>query len=118
MTAALFLLVGCSRESWLAKFHIVRAEEMFTKAYELRSKKDQQGRRLKLYRESCNHFLKARHLNPAVFTLYRIEIAYQACRWVEDEEASEVFREFEEEYAQAHPTEVEFGDAMLPPLEG
>ncbi len=114
----IFLCCGCSRESWLAKFHIVRAEEKFTKASEMRSRKDQQERRLKIYRESCDHFLKAYRIDPAVFTLYRIEIAYQACRWVDDSESSETFRAFEEEYAKQHPTETEFGDAMPPPPDG
>lgn len=112
------LCCGCSRESWLAKFHIVQAENTFTKAYELRSKKDELTRRLKLYRRSCEHFLHALRLDPKVYTLYRIEMAYQACRWVEDEAAAETLREFEEEYVAAHPTEVEFGDAMPPALEG
>lgn len=119
LTAVLLsaLCSGCSRESWLAKFHIVQAEDTFTKAYELRSKKEELARRLKLYRQSCGHFLKALRLDPEVFTLYRIEMAYQACRWVEDEAAAETLREFEESYAVAHPTEVEFGDAMPPALE-
>lgn len=112
------LFFGCSPDAWRANFHMVRAEDRVDKAYELRTKKVSYEKRLALYREACRHFVKAYRADPDVFTLYRIHMALDACKRVKDSEAEELFLEFEETYASGHPTEVEFGDAMPPPLEG
>ena len=107
-----FLGLGCSQQSWVAKFFVFRAETAYTKAHEMRSKKGVEEKRLKLYQEACRSFVKAYDEDLNAFTLYRIEIAAESCQRVENAGATEQFREFEAKYAAEHPTEVEYGDAV------
>lgn len=103
---------GCSKGNWIAKVHLVKAENAFSKAYAMRIDKTiPSEERLKLYRASCRDFRKAYEYDPSVFTLFRIESAADACLRVEDFEGSELFRNFADEYAQQHPNEVKYGDA-------
>lgn len=105
------VLAGCSKVSWIAKFYVVKAENAFTKAHALRIKPDfPQAKRLEYYRASCRDFRKAYDLDPAVYTLYRIEIAFDACLRVKASEDVELFRNFQEKYSREHPTEVKYGD--------
>lgn len=114
LTLALLCLAscGCSQQSWLAKYFVFKAENAYTKAHEMRSKKGVEEKRVKLYRRACDSFLKAYNHDPSAFTLYRIEIAAESCQRVGNAEATEEFRDFEAKYASEHPTEVEYGDAV------
>lgn len=109
-------LSGCSSDAWLAQYHMVRAENAHSKAYELRLRKVPYEERLKLYGKACREFARAYRYQPAAFTLLRIEIAIESCVRVEDRENQERFEAFAERYVQEHPTETEYGDAfpMLP----
>jgi hypothetical protein len=102
---------GCSKPTWIAKIYVVRAENAYSKGHALRVKKVSYEERLKYYRTACEDFLKAYESDPSVFTLYRIELAADACLRRDDKAAVELFRQFEAEYIQKHPTEVEYGDA-------
>lgn len=105
-------LAGCSQSSWVAKFFMVRAENASAKAHALRVKPEfPQEKRLGYYRSACRDFRKAHEVDPRVFTLFRIELAFDACLRVEDREGVALFRNFQEEYTKAHPTEAEYGDA-------
>lgn len=105
-------LTGCSKSSWTAKFYMVRAENAFTKAHALRVKPDfPQEKRLAYFRSACRDFRKAYGVDPRVFTLSRIEIAFDTCLRVQEREGVELFRNFQDEYTKAHPTEAEYGDA-------
>lgn len=106
------MLTGCSGKSWLARFEIVRAEEAYNRAHEMRTKKAPYEKRLKLYRKACDHFFRAYELYPEAFTLYRIEIAEETCFRVENTPSREAFAAFREEYIRTHPTETEYGDAV------
>jgi len=107
-----FTCAGCSKSSWIAKFYVVRAENAFTKAHALRVKPDfPPQKRLEYFRSACRDFRKAYAVDPRVFTLARIETAFDTCLRVEDRESVALFRNFQEEYTKAHPTEAEYGDA-------
>lgn len=110
-TVILLTSLGCSRPYWLAKISVVKAEEAYSKAHALRmNKKVAEEVRLKYYGVACSNFLKAYRYDPSVFTLYRIELAADACLRVEDFESAKLFREFGEAYAKKHPKEVKYGD--------
>ena len=110
-----FLIIaaaGCSKASWVAKYYMVRAENAFNKSHALRINPNvPSNKRLGYYRSACRDFRKAHEVDPRVFTLFRIELAFDACLRVEDREGAALFRNFQEEYNQAHPTEEEYGDA-------
>ncbi|MBI4115335.1 MAG: hypothetical protein HY447_02035 [Candidatus Omnitrophica bacterium] len=108
----LLMSLGCSGRDWLAKFYLVKAEDLHLKAYSLRLKKVPYEERLKYYRQACGYFQKAYRLNPRAFTLFRIESAAESCLRVKNTEGEEEFKRFLEDYAKAHPTEVEYGDAF------
>jgi hypothetical protein len=109
--AVILACLGCSKTYWLAKIHLVRAENAYSKAYALRlDKKVSPEERLTLYRQACVDFSSAYRHDAGAFTLYRIECAADACLRVEDFKAVESFRAFAEEYAQSHPQEVQYGD--------
>lgn len=111
----LFLFVaftGCSVDLWRARFAMFQAESAYEKAHEMRTNKTPYEVRLKLYRRACTHFLQAFRTDAEIFTLYRIEIAEDACARVENTGAREMFLVFEEEYVRTHPTETEYGDAV------
>ncbi len=103
---------GCSGETWVAQFHMVKAENAHTRAYELRIKKVHYEERLKLYRKACEEFVKAYEFNRETFTLSRIELAIESCMRVEDRKNEERFQAFAESYVRQHPTETEYGDAF------
>ena len=103
---------GCSGKGWLARIFMVKAEQAFTKAYAMRIKREiSYEERLKHYRTACDYFYKAFRYEPQIFTLSRIGSAAESCLRIEDFEREKEFREFEEEYARAHPDEVTYGDA-------
>ena len=112
-------LTGCSGDSWRAKYEALKAEDLYVKAYGLRIKRDPASHqeRAGFYREACRRFLKALDLEPAVFTLSRIEEAADACLRVDQKEAEEKFRDFQDQYIRRHPTETEYGDAVPLTLE-
>ena len=92
---------------------MVRAEEAFSKAHAMRVKKNEISYevRLKHYRAACDNFSKAYRWNRDAFTLNRIDEAAEACLRVKDAKDEQMFRQFEEEYAQHHPDEAKYGDA-------
>ena len=110
---ALFCLSACSKQAWLAKIYMVKAEEAFSKAHAMRVKKNEAsyGKRLKYYKIACDNFAKAYRWNRGAFTLNRIDEASETCLRVEDLKNEQMFRQFEEEYAQNHPDEAKYGDA-------
>jgi len=116
LTPVLFLasvICGCSKQDWLSKIYLFRAEEAYTKAYVLRLEKAASyEERLRYYRKACEFFLKAYDHSHRAFTLSRIDSAAESCMRVGNYEAEEKFREFEERYIQAHPKEVKYGDAV------
>ena len=111
-TLLLFLalaVLGCSAKDWMAKFYAVQAENALTQAANM--KKNPFEKRLHFYAEACRDFGKAYRIDREVFTLTRIEAAQDTCWKAGDREAEEKFRQFEEEYSQAHPQEARYGDA-------
>ena len=108
-----FCFLGCTKQAWLAKIYMVKAEEAFSKGHALRVRKRDAvyQSRLKYYRKACGYFSKAYRVNREVFTLNRIDEAMEACLRIEDFKGEETFRQFEEEYVQAHPDEAKYGDA-------
>ena len=68
--------------------------------------------RLKCYRKACDFFLKAYQHSDRTFTLNRIDSAAESCMRVGNYKTEKKFRQFEEKYIKAHPTEVEYGDAV------
>lgn len=108
----ILLLLGCSKQGWLAKIYMVKAEEAYSKAHALRVKKEIPYRkRLNLYREACNNFSKAYQIDLNAFTLNRIVSAAESCLRVEDFKKERLFKEFEEEYIRSHPDETKYGEA-------
>jgi len=108
----LSLTLGCSKQGWLARIYMVKAEEAFTKGYALRVRKDVPSEeRLRYFRRACEFFSKAYRIDPDVFTLNRITSAVDACLRVEDFEKEDIFRRLEEEYVRAHPDEAKYGEA-------
>ncbi len=89
-----------------------QAESAFDKAHNLRVKKIPYEVRLRYYRRACDGFWEAYRRDPKIFTLYRIELAVEACLRVENKEVEKAFKAFEEKYAAEHPVEAEFGDAF------
>ena len=104
--------VGCTRQDWLAKIYMVKAEEAFSKAHALRIQRIPYEKRLQYYHKACDYFLKAYQSDSRVFTLNRIETAADACLRVNDGESEKMFEAFRERYAKEHPTETEYGDAF------
>ena len=111
IVSLLFLLLGCSRLSWLAEIYMVKAEKEFEKAHSLRIKKIPYEERLRYYRDACHFFLKAYDYDSRIFTLNRIYLASESCLRIEDRESEKKFRQFEEEYVKQHPKEAEYGEA-------
>lgn len=109
---AFIILFGCSGNHLSAKWAAMQGENFFIKAYEMRYQPGKRGERIRLYKKSCDHFMKAYTQDAAVFTLNRIESAITACAWAENHEAKAALREFEIEYMESHPTETTYGDAM------
>ena len=109
---AVLISWGCSRHDWVAKLYMIKAENAYSKAYNLRTKKVLYEERLKLYRQACSNFLKAYHHDSRIFSLNRIEAAAESCLRAEDRRSEGEFRRFGEEYVKAHPTEAEYGDAV------
>lgn len=108
-----FFFCGCSKQDWLSRAYVFRAEEAFSKAYTMRLKKGVSYHdRLRYYRKACEFFLKAYEHSDRTFTLNRIDAAAEACMRVEDYETEKKFRAFGESYIKAHPTETEYGDAV------
>ena len=109
----LLFLGGCSKQSWLAKIYMVKAEDAFSKAHAMRVKKDKaaHNQRQQYYQVACDNFSKAYRWDSGAFTLNRIEEAAEACLRVEDAKDEQTFREFEEEYIKNHPDEAKYGDA-------
>lgn len=109
--ASLLLFNGCSKEYFLAKYYLIKAEEAYSKAYALRVKHEAAEERKEYYRKAREYFFKAYQNFPKVFTLNRIEQAYDTCLRLEDKEGEGIFRRFADEYVKEHPTEAEYGDA-------
>ena len=112
-----FFVSGCSREDWTARFYMMKAENAYTKAGELKLKRAPYETRLQYYRDACENFLKAYHSQESIFTLYRIESAADACWRIKDSTNRELFHQFQERYEKEHPTETEYGD-VAPALDG
>jgi len=111
--ALIFLMLiisGCSKNDWMAKYYLFQAENAFNKAYSLRVKTGAETDRANHYRKAHDYFLKAYSIGPKFFTLTKIEQAYDTCLRLEDQPSAELFRQFGDEYAAAHPKEVEYGD--------
>jgi hypothetical protein len=104
-------LAGCTPHGWAARWYIVQAETALGKAHHLKDQKIPFERRLPHYAKACNAYVKAYEIDPAVFTLIRIEEAADCCWKAEMKDGEALFRQFEEEYSKAHPQEVEYGDA-------
>ncbi|MCM8774791.1 MAG: hypothetical protein NC930_00305 [Candidatus Omnitrophica bacterium] len=111
LTASLYV-TGCSPKSWIANYHMVTAENAYMKAYEMRTRKDLQNKRPALYRTACEHFAAAYRTDRGVFTLMRIQMAWDACTRTVDSEYQQVFEDFQREYEALHPVETEYGDAF------
>lgn len=105
-----FLIAGCSKDDWMAKYYLFQAENAFSKAYSLRTKPGAEADRARHYQMAHDYFLKAYSIGPKFFTLTKIEQAYDTCLRLEDQTNAELFRQFGDEYAAAHPKEVEYGD--------
>ena len=105
------LAPGCSMKDWKAKASMVKAENALSKAARLKDQKVPYGKRVALYREACAYFEAAYERDSRVFTYNRIEEAVDACWKGGDREKEEMFRNFQEQYAKAHPVEFEHGDA-------
>ena len=107
-----FVASGCSGKDWQTKIYIVKAENAFSKAYSLRTKKEiSYEERLSYYRTACDYFFKAYQSNKRVFTLNRIELAAESCLRIKDFDKENEFQKFAEEYVQTHPDEAKYGDA-------
>ena len=117
LTLAIFLsalvFAGCSKTNWLAQFYAFRAEQAFSKAYALRTKRKEipYTKRLRLYRTACDYFWRAFEVDKRSFTLNRIDSAAESCLRVEEPGREKAFRQFEEDYIRKHPDEAEYGDA-------
>jgi hypothetical protein len=111
ITVLCFILAGCSPDDWLAKFHMVKAEDYVTQAYQLKSKKVPYEKRLEIYKRACSEFSKAYSMDANAFTLMRIEEAVDACWKAENKLEEEKFKSFQETYIKAHPKEYEYGDS-------
>ncbi len=107
----LFTVSGCSKENFMAKIHVLNAENALTKAASLKEKKTAYDDRVPFYRTACLAFKSAFEADPSVFTINRIEEAMDSCWRSGDKENEELFRVFEEQYAKAHPQEYEHGDS-------
>ena len=111
---SVILLTGCSREYFLGKYYIAKAESAFDTAYALRVNKSAESKRMEYYQKAHEYFLKAYHMSPKVFTLTLIEQATDTCVRVDDSEGAETFRRFSEDYILKHPQEAEYGYATSP----
>ncbi len=107
----LFAAAGCSKQDLSAKFYMFKAEDELTKAAGLKDKKISYDLRVPLYGAACTYFKKALDTDPRVFTLNRIEEASDACWRCGNKENEEIFKNFEAQYAKAHPQEFEHGDS-------
>lgn len=109
---AVLLISGCSKNDWLAKVSMWKAENAYQKGSELRLKKVPYEERLSHYREACDNFLKSYQLKPGAFTLNRLECAADSCLRVGDYEGEDIFRERAAQYMKDHPKESSYGDAF------
>lgn len=105
------LMTGCMKSSWVAKYYMVKAENSYERAHEIRAKKELNEKRKKLYHDACKYFAKAYQFDPKLFTLNRLYSASDACLRVGDSEEARQFRKIEEEYVRTHPKEAEYGEA-------
>jgi hypothetical protein len=104
------LLSGCSKEHWLAKMHMLKGENTFTKAYQLKTKKVPYEARVEYYKLACENFHTAYTYDPEIFTLTRIEEAMDACWKSNERDKEEIFKQFEVRYSKSHPKEYEYRD--------
>ncbi len=105
---------ACTPQHVQARFYLVKADDAYTKAYNLRVRKDVTSEeRNKYYVIAREYFLKAYRKDPSVFTLGQIDKAVDACLRLEDQENVKLFEDFAQQYAKKHPTEAEYGDATL-----
>lgn len=117
LSVLLMIVSGCSKENFMAKIHVFKAENALTKAASLKEKRAAYGDRVPLYKMACLEFKSAFDSDPSVFTINRIEEAMDACWRSGDKDNEDVFRVFEGQYAQAHPQEYEHGDAGVGMME-
>ncbi|MBI4970422.1 MAG: hypothetical protein HZC17_01075 [Candidatus Omnitrophica bacterium] len=110
---AAFVFTGCAKNDLLAQYYLYRAENAFQKAYNLRIKPNADFERTQYYQKAHDLFLKAYRLNPKYFSLTKIDQAHDACLRLEDSAGAQLFQQFGEDYARAHPREVEYGDVMV-----
>lgn len=95
-----------------------RAEDELAKAAGLKDKKVSYDSRLPLYVKACVLFKSSFDADSNIFTLNRIEQASDACWRAGNKENEEVFKNFEEQYAKAHPQEYEHGDSGVAMIDG
>ena len=97
----------------MGKIEMLKAENAYTKATNLKSKKVAYEIRLEHYRRACRFFDKAYEMNPGIFTLTRIEEALDSCWRAGDTGTQDKFRSFSEKYSKEHPVENEYGDSLV-----
>lgn len=114
---ALAVFSGCSKTDWMSKIYMLKAENALSEAVMKKEKKVSYEQRVPYYARACENFRKAYDLNPEVFTLNRIEEAADACWRADDRETEDLFKEFEAEYSEKHPQEVEHGDSGVAMME-
>lgn len=107
-----FTVSGCSKNDWIAKILMLKAENAYQRGSELRLKKVTYEERLAQYKDACDNFKKAYEYNPRVFTLNRIESAADSCSRVGDYDGENGFREYAAKYTKEHPKETSYGDAF------
>ncbi len=110
---AILMQGACSPRGWLARVYVVRAENALGKAGELKHQKVSFENRLPYFGKACHDYAKAYEMDPTVFTFIRIEEAVDACWKSKQQEQEAMFKNFEEQYIQAHPQEYERGDAGM-----
>ena len=116
--ATMMLAAGCSKPFWTAKFYMLKAENLMSKAALLKSKKFSYAERIPYYREACSYFLAAYREDSSIFTLGRIREAGDSCWRSGDVAGQGEFAHFEGQYAKRHPKEYEYGETDAPLPEG
>ncbi len=117
MISVLTLFTGCSRQDWLSKYYMFKAENAVSDAAIMKDRKVEYEKRVPLYASACRYFRQAYETDNRVFTLNRIEEASDSCWRANDRETEDLFKAFEEEYSKKHPQEVEHGDSGVGMME-
>jgi hypothetical protein len=102
-------LSGCSPGYILAKINLDKAYHKVQQADEIKLRKAPFAKRQKLYAEACGYFVAAYDAGKQFFWHSEIEAAERACFMAEDREHADLFAQYGEEYAKAHPQETDYG---------